>query len=137
LPLRQETILLANRFIYTAVAFFVIGVSLGIYMGANKDFRFTHVHVHINLLGWVALGLIGVLYSVYPRLQQSWLARTHYWLHTIGLIIFMGGFAWGTINGVFATLPVAAGSTMVAIGVLMFATHVFSNLRHAQPRGAS
>jgi cbb3-type cytochrome oxidase subunit 1 len=129
--------LLANRLIYTAVAFFVVGVSLGIYMGANKDFRFTHVHVHINLLGWVALGLIGLLYSVYPRLQQSWLARSHYWLHTIGLIVFMGGFAWGTINGVFATLPVASGATMVGVGVLMFAIHVFSNLRHAQYRGAS
>jgi hypothetical protein len=126
--------LLANRFIYTAVAFFVIGVSLGMYMGANQDFRFVHVHAHINLLGWVALGLAGLLYSAHPQLQESWMAHTHYWLHAVGLVIFMGGFAWGTLSGVFAIVPVAIGSSMVAAGVLFFAINVFMRLRYA-PRG--
>jgi hypothetical protein len=126
--------LLANRFIYTAVAFFVIGVSLGMYMGANQDFRFVHVHAHINLLGWVALGLAGLLYSAHPQLQESWMAHTHYWLHAVGLVIFMGGFAWGTITGVFAIVPVATGSSMVAAGVLFFAINVFARLRFA-PHG--
>jgi hypothetical protein len=126
--------LLSNRFIYTAVAFFVVGVSLGMYMGANKDFRFTHVHAHINLLGWVALGLAGLLYHVHPHLQKSWLAHAHYWLHSIGLIVFMGGFAYGTITGEFAFIPVAIGSSMVAWGVLLFAINVFARLRFAERR---
>jgi hypothetical protein len=123
--------LLANRFIYTAVAFFVVGVSLGMYMGVNQDFRFTHVHAHINLLGWVALGLAGLLYRVHPHLQESWMAHAHYWLHAIGLIIFMGGFAYGTIVGKFAFPPVAVGSSMVACGVLLFAINVFARMRFA------
>jgi cbb3-type cytochrome oxidase subunit 1 len=120
--------LLSRRFIYTAVAFFVVGVSLGMYMGINKDFRLTHVHVHINLLGWVALGLAGLLYNIYPHLQRTWMAHTHYWLHTIGLIIFMSGFAWGAISGEFQFIPVSVGASLVSLGVMCFAINVFTRL---------
>jgi cbb3-type cytochrome oxidase subunit 1 len=121
------------RFIHTAVAFFVLGVSLGMYMGIAEDFRFTHVHVHINLLGWVALGLAGLLYTVFPRLQRGWLPHAHYWLHTLGVLVFMGGFAWGNLRGGFFFVPVALGATMAALGVACFAVNVFVRLR---PRGA-
>ncbi len=120
--------MLSNRIIRTAIAFFVLGVGLGMYMGITHDMRLTHVHVHVNLLGWVALGLAGLLYVVFPRLQRSWLAHAHYWLHTVGLCLFMGGFAWGSVTGVFAFLPVAVGSTMVALGVLLFAFNVLTRL---------
>ena len=127
--------MLSNRLILTAVAFFVIGVALGMYMGVNQDFRLTHVHVHVNLLGWVALGLAGVLYAVHPHLQRYWLAHTHYWLHSVGLVLFMGGFAWGSISGEFQFLPVVIGSSMVAIGVVAFATNVFLRLRSTTAGG--
>lgn len=121
--------MLSNRFIHTAVVFFVVGIGLGMYMGVTHDFRFTHVHVHINLLGWVALGLAGLLYAQHPRLQEGWLPRAHWWLHTLGLVLFMGGFAWGSATGNFLFVPVAMGSSMVALGVLIFAINVFTRLR--------
>ena len=123
--------MLSNRLILTAVAFFVVGVSLGMYMGINQDFRLTHVHVHVNLLGWVALGLAGLLYALHPNMQRGWLPHTHYWLHTFGLVLFMGAFAWSTISGTFQLIPVALGSSMVALGVLAFATNVFMCLPRA------
>ena len=122
--------MLSNRLIRTAVAFFVVGVSLGMYMGVNQDFRLTHVHVHVNLLGWVALGLAGLLYAAHPHLQRGWIPQCHYWLHTLGLVLFMGGFAWGSLSGTFQFLPVALGSSMVALGVLAFALNVFIRLSH-------
>jgi cbb3-type cytochrome oxidase subunit 1 len=120
---------LATRLIHTAVAFFVVGVALGTYMGAAQDFRFVHVHAHINLLGWVALGLIGLIYRLHPHLQQGWLAHTHYWLHTVGLIVFMGSFAWGVAAGAKPVPFIAAGATMVSLAVLLFAANVFTRLR--------
>lgn len=132
LSVSLEISLLSNRFIYCAVAFFVVGVSLGMYMGANQDFRLTHVHAHVNLLGWVSLAIAGLIYRAYPQLQQSWLAHTHFWLHNVGLVIFMGGFAYGTIVGAKAVVPVATGSSMVALGVLLFAINVFARLRVSQ-----
>jgi cbb3-type cytochrome oxidase subunit 1 len=123
--------LLSNRLIRTAVAFFVIGVALGMYMGIRQDFRFTHVHVHVNLLGWVALGLVGLLYAQHPHLQRGPLAHAHYWLHTVGLVLFMGGFAWGSATGAFQIVPVATGSSMIALGVLLLAANVFGRLHRA------
>jgi hypothetical protein len=121
--------LISNRLIHTAVAFFVVGVFLGMYMGIRQDFRFIHVHAHINLLGWVALGLVGLLYAAHPHLQRSWLASWHYWLHTIGLIVFMGAFAWGSATGHKPVLPISVGASMVALGSVLFALNVFMRLR--------
>jgi cbb3-type cytochrome oxidase subunit 1 len=120
---------LATRLIHTAVAFFVVGVALGTTMGATQDFRFVHVHAHINLLGWVALALIGLIYRLHPHLQQGWLAQAHYWLHTIGLVVFMGSFAWGVAAGAKPVTWVATGATMVSLAVLLFAANVFTRLR--------
>jgi uncharacterized membrane protein YoaT (DUF817 family) len=124
-----ETSLLSNRFICSAVAFFVVGVVLGMYMGINQDFRLTHVHAHVNLLGWVSLAIAGLIYRVDPHLQHHWLAQAHFWLHNIGLIIFMGGFAYGTIVGTKALVPVAIGASTVSLGVLFFAINVFARMR--------
>jgi cbb3-type cytochrome oxidase subunit 1 len=123
--------MLAKRLLLTAVFFFVLGIGLGITMGATKDFRFTHVHAHINLLGWVSLALIGLIYAVFPRLQESPLASAHYWLHTVGLVVFMGGFAWGSLNGTVPLLPVAGGASAVGLGVLLFAANVALRLPRA------
>jgi cbb3-type cytochrome oxidase subunit 1 len=123
--------MLSHRLIYTAVAFFVIGVALGTTMGAMQDFRLIHVHAHVNLLGWVALGLAGLLYAVFPQLARGWLAHSHYWLHTLGLVLFMGAFAWGVLNEQKPVAAVATGASMVSLGVLLFAINVFSRLRRA------
>jgi cbb3-type cytochrome oxidase subunit 1 len=121
--------MMSVRLIRTAVAFFVVGVALGLYMGAAQDFRFQHVHAHLNLLGWVALGLAGLLYSVHPQLQRGWLPQAHYWLHTLGLLLFMGAFAWGNVSGAKPVAGVAIGASAVALGVLLFAVNVFWRLR--------
>jgi hypothetical protein len=66
-----ECLLFSNRFIHTAVAYFVTGVALGTYKRANQDFRITHVHAHLNLPGWVALALAGRLHTLHPHLQRG------------------------------------------------------------------
>jgi hypothetical protein len=126
----MEPCVLSDRFIYTAVAFFVVGVGLGIYMGGSQDFRFVHVHVHVNLLGWVALGLMGLLYATHPHLARGWLPHSHYWLHTLGLLLFMGAYAWGSASGHKPVAAIAAGASLVSLGVLLFAVNVFTRLRH-------
>jgi hypothetical protein len=121
--------MMSVRLIHTAVALFVVGVLLGLYMGAAQDFRLVHVHVHLNLLGWVALGLAGLLYAVHPQLQRGWLPQAHYWLHTLGLLLFMGAYAWGSVSGSKPVPFIATGASAVALGVLLFAVNVFRRLR--------
>lgn len=123
--------MLALRIIRTAVVFFVVGVALGVYMGAAQDFRFIHVHAHLNLLGWVALALVGLLYAQFPRLQQHWLAQAHFWLHTVGLLVFMGSFALGTLLEAKLVQGIAVGAIALAVGVLLLAVNVFRGLNDA------
>jgi hypothetical protein len=125
--------MLSHRLIHTAVVFFLAGVALGNYMGAQQDFRFTHVHAHLHLLGWVSLSLVGLIYTQHPALQRGWLAHAHYWLHTLGLVVFMGAFAWGAAVGDKPVPFIAGGASMVSLGVLAFALNVFTRLRSPRP----
>jgi hypothetical protein len=120
--------MLAQRAIRTAVVFLMVGLAMAIYMGAAQDFRFKHVHAHVNLLGWGVLGFVGLLYRAYPKLQRSWLPHAHYWLHTIGLVVFMGGFALRVTTGEEALAPIAGGAASVGVATLLLAFNVFWRL---------
>ncbi len=121
--------MLARRLIRIAIAYFAIGISLGMFMGIQQDFRLAHVHSHLNLLGWVALALIGLAYRAFPVLERGWLPQAHFWLHNLGLPLFMGGFALSVIGGTKHIAPIAIGSSLVALGVALLTVHVLLALR--------
>jgi hypothetical protein len=64
----------------------------------GRTSRLMHVHAHVNLLGWVAVGHIGLLYMCRPQLQHGWMPHAHFWLNSVGLVVFMGGFAWSRLG---------------------------------------
>lgn len=56
--------MLSNRFVHTAMAFFVLGVGLGMSMCAAEDLRFTQVHAH----SWLhTLGLLLLAFNAFMR----------------------------------------------------------------------
>ena len=64
-------------FILLAAFMLVCGVSMGIYMGISHDFSLAPVHAHTNLVGWASLALFGIVYRLYPELQERRLASVH------------------------------------------------------------
>ncbi|CAM4123383.1 hypothetical protein Gste01_02546 [Geobacillus stearothermophilus ATCC 7953] len=52
------------KLIKISVVYFVIGVCIGLGMSMTHSFALTPVHVHINLLGWTALTLAGIIYHL-------------------------------------------------------------------------
>ena len=119
---------MGKTFIKIATVYFSIGVLVGMTMGIIHDFRFTSLHAHVNLLGWVSTALFGVIYSIYPFAANTRLAKTHFWLHNIGLPIMMIGLL-GEILEVPAALPVMiVGSLAVVIGTILFAINTFKTL---------
>lgn len=122
--------MLSNRFIHTAVIFFVIAVFLGLFMGMTQNFTLLTVHVHLNLLGWVSMALIGLLYAAYPHLQRGWQPRLQYGLHTGGLVLMMSGMALAkSLQEPRLIGLVIAGSLMLCMGVLLLAFHILTQLR--------
>lgn len=58
--------------IKAAVVYFIMGVGLGIYMGASGDHLYVPVHAHFNLLGWASLALVGLIYhQLIPRCRNA------------------------------------------------------------------
>jgi len=72
--------------IKAAVAYFIMGTALGIYMGASGDHVLTPVHAHFNLLGWASLALVGLIYRQFPVAGSHWMATVQFWLHNAGLL---------------------------------------------------
>jgi hypothetical protein len=113
----------------SAVVYFVIGVALGIYMGASNDHTLKPVHAHLNLLGWASMALIGFFVLHFGDRLNPKLERVQFWLHQVGsatifltLALFMlGHAAAGPILGV--------ASIVVGVSVLLFAINVFKSLR--------
>lgn len=112
-----------------AVLYLIIGVGLGIMMGASQDFTMRPVHAHINLLGWATMAVAGLVYSVYPMAAASRLAKAHFWLHNVSLPVMAVSLSF-VVAGNHALVPVLAISEIIAaLGILVFAANIFLNLK--------
>jgi cbb3-type cytochrome oxidase subunit 1 len=117
------------RFIKIAVVYLFAGACLGLAMGISGKFTLAPVHAHLLLLGWASLALAGVVYHLYPAAATTRLATLHFWLHNLGLPVFMAGLA-ALLTGTNGALPVTAGgATTVLVGLALFALNVLLNVR--------
>ncbi|MDQ0975155.1 cbb3-type cytochrome oxidase subunit 1 [Neobacillus niacini] len=116
---------MGKAYLKVATVYFTIGVLAGLTMGIIHDFRFTSVHAHVNLLGWVSMALFGLIYHFYPNAANSKLAKTQFWLHNIGVPVMLGGIALQVLGVSAALAPTIIGSLAVVIGVILFMVNVF------------
>ena len=95
----------SRLFIKASVIYLAIGVLFGLHMAvadhAQQQLRF--VHIHLLLLGFMAMMIYGVAYHILPRFNAKpvpypILIPVHFWLSNIGLIgmsiLFMLGAFW-------------------------------------------
>ena len=112
-----------------SVLYLIVGVAMGIFMGASHDFTLRPVHAHVNLLGFATLALAGLIYSVFPDAGASRLAKAHFWLMNLALPVMMVALGC-MLLGKTAVLPaLVVSELMMAAAVLAFATNIFMNLR--------
>ncbi|CAN7588421.1 hypothetical protein LJR289_004257 [Pseudoduganella sp. LjRoot289] len=118
---------LSRRWFLCAISYFVVGISLGVFMGASEDHTLFPVHAHINLLGWVAMSLTGLLYRVFPAAAQSVLAVWHFWLFQAAVPLMMAAVA-AIYLGHREAGPIAGiSSIVVLVSVLLFWWNIFSS----------
>jgi hypothetical protein len=97
--------------------------------GHYHRFQFAPVHAHINLLGWASLALAGLIYHHYPVAASTRLAHWHFWLHNLGLPVFMLGLAFRVSGYEEAERVIAVGALLTLVGVQLFALNLVRNLR--------
>jgi hypothetical protein len=66
----------------------LVGVVLGVVMGATHDFQLSPVHAHVNLVGWASLALFGLTYRAYPAMAHGRLAMVHFALAAPSAVLF-------------------------------------------------
>jgi len=128
---------MSTRLIKIAALYLLVGVAMGIVMGIRQQFALAPVHAHVNLLGWVSLAIIGVVYRIYPEAAQTRLAHIHFWGHNVGLPVFMLGLAL-IFSGHAEFHPlVNVGATVVFLSVVAFVANVWRALQPAASAGAA
>lgn len=138
---------MSNWLLRIATLYFAIGVAFGLGMGITHNFVLAPVHSHVNLLGWVSLGLVGLLYAVRPAFAATRLARAHFVLHNLGLPLMCGGLFF-QLQGAEAAVPVVGvGSLLIAGGIACLLANVWrltsaageqrQRAGHAQPEAAT
>ena len=119
------------RFLKIAVVYLTLGAVLGLWMGITAQFALAPVHAHLVLLGWASMALAGLIYHLYPDASRTRLAQLHFWLHNVGLPVFMVGLA-SLLTGHEGALPiVAAGASIALLGLVLFTVNVLMNVKSA------
>jgi hypothetical protein len=119
----------AMAWLKAAVVYFVIGVGMGIYMGASHDHTLKPVHAHVNLLGWASMALIGFYVLHFGDRLNRRLARIQFWLHQVGAVILLVGLSLLVLGHTAVEPVVGITSIVVGASVLLFAVNVWRSLR--------
>lgn len=81
----------SRKYLIMGAVYLLVGILLGMYMGASEDHSLAPVHAHINLLGFTLMTIFGLAYHVLPQMAESPLAKAQFWLHQVGALVLLVG----------------------------------------------
>ncbi|HMA23020.1 MAG TPA: cbb3-type cytochrome c oxidase subunit I [Gemmatimonadaceae bacterium] len=128
-----------KAFLKASLAWLGLGVSLGLAMAVHPAWTvYRAVHLHMNLLGFVAMMIFGVAYHVIPRftghaLYSRRLAAVQWWSANVGLAVFAIGLAAQTRNARGAGALLAVGGTLSAVGAFVFIFNIWRTIDGPRP----
>lgn len=157
------------RFLIVSLSFYGMSTFEGPMMAIKSVNALSHYtdwtvgHVHSGALGWVAMISIGAMYHLIPAVYNKdgmyslKLINTHFWLHTIGVVLYivamwisgiMQGMMWRAVNtdgtltysfvqSLEASMPFYLmrfiGGVFVVAGMLLMAYNVYKTVSSKSP----
>lgn len=124
-----------RAFIRSSVTWLTLGVTLGLAMTIWPRLTvYRTAHVHMLLLGFVAMMIFGFGYHVVPRLAGNRLywpawAGAHVWLANAGLAALSLGLALRVHGITAAGWVLAAGGVLASVGAYAFAVNIALSTR--------
>ncbi|HLH48499.1 MAG TPA: hypothetical protein VKV96_04090 [Roseiarcus sp.] len=107
-----------STYVAIGATWLVLGMMLGIGMGATNNFQYMPVHAHINLVGFACHGLFGLAYGRWPAMKFSPLAPYQFWIFVIATPITLIGLVFTLSGG--PELPTIVGSLGLLAGAALF-----------------
>ncbi|WP_372884374.1 hypothetical protein [Shimia sp.] len=109
---------LSKAFFGLGIGFAVLGMAWGIEMSVRGDHMLSPAHAHLNLVGYVSFAIFGVYYHLVPAAAGRVLARVHFALSGLGVLLMVPGIVMA-IRQTGETLA-KFGSLATIAGMLVF-----------------
>ncbi len=123
----------AKNFIRMSVIYFAISAVIGVhFVFFRVHSQLFHAHVHLMLLGWMAMMVYGVGYHILPRFNGNpvafpKLAIAHFWVANVALVGFVS--TWGLSRYGCSKIPAQGFAVLNAIGIFMFVTNILVSIK--------
>ena len=121
---------ISQAFFLAGAVFALCGMVWGIQMSATGDHLLSPAHGHLNLIGFVAMSVFGAWYALTPAAARSGLAKAHFALSVVSVVVLVPGIAMA-ITGRGEALA-KGGSVLAVLALAMFAWVV---LRYGRDTG--
>ena len=115
----------SKRFLLCAIGYVIVGMFLGIFMGATQDFSLAPVHAHMNLVGWASMGLFAYFYNAVPEAGETRLAKAQFWIAQAGLLMLIPGLTMVLKENITGEPILIVGELLTATSMLLFGFTVF------------
>ncbi len=115
----------SNNFLRLGALSALVGMSLGVWMGANQDFVLRPVHAHVNLLGFASMMLFGLFYRAFPAAGRGWLPMAHFGLSVVGFLILMPSLTLMLLGKPLFMPGMIASEIMLVASMALFVIIVF------------
>lgn len=116
---------LGNTFLRIAIVYALIGMVLGAVMGMSGNHTQAPTHAHVNLLGWVSMFLFGLYYRFNSAAADLGLAKWHFWVMNLGLVVMLAALALFMAGNTAAEPVLGIASLVVLLGMVLFAVVVW------------
>lgn len=115
----------SNNFLRLGALSALVGMSLGVWMGANQDFVLRPVHAHINLIGFASMMLFGLFYRAFPAAGRGWMPMAHFVLSVVGFLILMPSLTLMLLARPLFAPGMIASEIMLVASIALFVVIVF------------
>jgi len=94
----------------TGLVWFIVTMSLGMYLGLTQQFQYSSPHAHLGLLGWLSSIAFAFLYAVTDREGASLKGpKAHWAAHNLGVATMA--------TALFLTIKYGGGPISALIGI--------------------
>jgi hypothetical protein len=108
-----------RAFVGVALAWLILGMALGLYMGIAANNQLLTVHITMLLPGFVVLSIYGAIYRLWPALKESGLAKAQFWIAVVAVLGQVIGAYQFAISGGTEIAIIASASVLALLGGLL------------------
>jgi uncharacterized membrane protein YdcZ (DUF606 family) len=108
----------------------LIGMIAGMEMGAHQDMTLMPAHAHLNLLGWVTMGLYGAFYALTSQTYSPKLAWANFIASVAGVLVMIPALGLYLMHGMDQNyIPgIVVGEVLTVLGAILFGISVLREL---------